>query len=125
MAEEYKTGTGLLRAAVRARKGGTAAIARELAVPNETMHQFAHGNGALPPEKLQALCVYLFGGAVTLDPSKDLLRTTNETPATTMTAYPPPFDPSKQPKHVIPTRGPKPEKPVPPQPSGPRSGWVK
>lgn len=63
MAEEYKTGTGLLRAAVRARKGGTAAIARELAVPNETMHQFAHGNGALPPEKLQALCVYLFGGA--------------------------------------------------------------
>ena len=41
-----------------------------------------------------------------------------------MTAYPPPFDPGKMPKHVIPTRGPKPEKPMKPVPKTARPGWV-
>ena len=41
-----------------------------------------------------------------------------------MAAYPPPLDVSKLPKHKIPTRGPHPVKPVPPQPKAKRAGWV-
>jgi hypothetical protein len=124
MAEEFKTGTGLLRAAVRARKCGIAVIAQQISVAGETLHQFAHGTGPLPPDKLQALCQYLFGGAVELNLQKDLLQTTNDAPAVTMSAYPPPIDTSKLPKHKIPTRGPQPVKPAPPQPKAKRAGWV-
>jgi hypothetical protein len=121
---DYTSGTGLLRAAVRARKAGTAVIAREVGVAGETMFKFANNNGPLPPEKLQALCSYLFGRAVELDPVQDLLRTTNTTPPLRMSAYPPPIDTSKLPKHKHPQRGPKPEKPAPPQPKAKRAGWV-
>jgi hypothetical protein len=76
----------LLRAAVRARKQGTAVIVKEIAIAGEALHQFAHGNGPLPPQKLTDLAAYLFGGAVTLDLEKDLLRTTNTTPPLRMSA---------------------------------------
>jgi hypothetical protein len=120
---DYKTGSDLLRAAVRARKCGTAVLAREIEVAGESLHQFAHGTGTLPPQKLTELANYLFGGAVTLDTEKNLLRTTNTTPPLRMSAYPPPIDTSKLPKHKIPTCGPKPEKPVKPVPQT-RPGWA-
>ena len=96
---------------------------KEIAIAGETLHQFAHNNGPLPPQKLTELASYLFGGAVTLDIEKELLRTTDATPLLRMSAYPPPIDTSKLPKHKIPTRGPKPEKPVKPVPQT-RPGWA-
>jgi hypothetical protein len=46
-------------------------IAREISVPGETLHQFAHASGPLPPEKLKALCEYLYGNHVTYDAELD------------------------------------------------------
>jgi phytoene dehydrogenase-like protein len=49
--------TELLRATVRQRKMGTAVMGKELAIPAENLHQFAHGKARLPPEKVTCLAV--------------------------------------------------------------------
>ena len=129
--EPVVTGIDVLRQTVKARDhkaGALKAIASGIdGIGMSNLEAFING-GDLKVETLQALAKVLYDGSE-YDPESGLLRSANKTPPKTY-VHPPRWDPKSHPYYVAPREPgayyppPKPVKPVPTKPQGPRPGWA-
>ena len=118
--------TDVLREAVRSRKMSSSLWARNLGISGEALHNFSHGNGALPDDVKCAITLEVWPHGRRFDPATDRFVAIAP-PQRAAPVAPPPFDPATVPKWV-PTNpiahAPQPVKPAPTQPRKLRPGFA-